>query len=175
MRHTFGTLLSKGGVTPRTAQAAMRHSDVNLTMQRYTDPKLLDVCGALDSLPALPLAGQGGQAGETARAVRATGTESAAPESIHARSVQSLATPRATGLSPTSPHVPVLVPTTGQRSTMQSIVDILASETSGNTDGAAMGPNVLPVKHLRPLSTLDNGRTQERETGFEPATSSLGS
>ena len=27
LRHTFGTLLSKGGVTPRTAQAAMRHSD----------------------------------------------------------------------------------------------------------------------------------------------------
>ncbi len=30
MRHTFGTLLSKGGVTPRTAQAAMRHSDDRL-------------------------------------------------------------------------------------------------------------------------------------------------
>ena len=28
LRHTFGTLLSKGGVTPRTAQAAMRHSEL---------------------------------------------------------------------------------------------------------------------------------------------------
>ena len=55
MRHTFGTLLSKGGVTPRTAQAAMRHSDVNLTMNTYTDPKLLDVAGAMEALPALPL------------------------------------------------------------------------------------------------------------------------
>ena len=27
LRHTFGTLLSKGGVTPRTAQAAMRHCE----------------------------------------------------------------------------------------------------------------------------------------------------
>ena len=27
LRHTFGTLLSKGGVAPRTAQAAMRHSN----------------------------------------------------------------------------------------------------------------------------------------------------
>ena len=46
MRHTFGTLLSKGGVTPRTAQAAMRHSEIDLTMNIYTDPKLLDVAGA---------------------------------------------------------------------------------------------------------------------------------
>src|SRR5690606_5127922 len=56
LRHTVGTMLSKGGVLPRTAQATMRHSDVNLTMNVYTDPKLLDVAGALDSLPALPLA-----------------------------------------------------------------------------------------------------------------------
>src|SRR5262249_4734286 len=40
LRHTFGTLMSKGGVTPRTAQAAMRHSDIKLTMNVYTDPAL---------------------------------------------------------------------------------------------------------------------------------------
>ena len=56
MRHTFGTWLSKGGVAPRTAQTAMRHSDIDLTMQVYTDPKLLDVRGAVESLPQLPLA-----------------------------------------------------------------------------------------------------------------------
>ncbi len=56
LRHSFGTLLSKGGVAPRTAQAAMRHSTIDLTMNIYTDTKLLDVHGALDSLPALPLA-----------------------------------------------------------------------------------------------------------------------
>jgi hypothetical protein len=33
----------------------MRHSDIKLTMNVYTDPKLLDVRGALDALPALPL------------------------------------------------------------------------------------------------------------------------
>ena len=53
LRHSFGTLLSKGGVTPRTAQAAMRHSNIDLTMNVYTDPKLLDIQGALDSLPSL--------------------------------------------------------------------------------------------------------------------------
>src|SRR5262249_25263814 len=57
LRHTFGTLMSKGGIAPRTAQAAMRHSKLDLTMNVYTDPRLLDVRGALDALPALPLEG----------------------------------------------------------------------------------------------------------------------
>lgn len=55
LRMTFGTLLSKGGVSLRTAQAAMRHSDPKLTANIYTDPRLLDVAGALDSLPSLHL------------------------------------------------------------------------------------------------------------------------
>src|SRR5262249_51783805 len=48
LRTTFGTLLSMGGVAPRTAQAAMRHSDIKLTMTTYTDPKLLDVRAAVN-------------------------------------------------------------------------------------------------------------------------------
>ncbi|MFO0851838.1 MAG: tyrosine-type recombinase/integrase [Gemmataceae bacterium] len=55
LRTTFCTLLSKGGVAPRTAQAAMRHSDIKLTMGAYTDPRLLDVRGAVANLPALSL------------------------------------------------------------------------------------------------------------------------
>jgi integrase len=74
LRTTFGTWLSKGGVAPRTAQAAMRHSDIKLTMGVYTDPKLLDVRGALDALPALSLHAQ--QAAE--ESVQATGTDGAA-------------------------------------------------------------------------------------------------
>jgi integrase len=57
LRHTFGTFMSKGGITPRTAQAAMRHSKIDMTMNLYTDPRLLDVRGALDALPSLPLQG----------------------------------------------------------------------------------------------------------------------
>jgi hypothetical protein len=56
LRHSFGTFLSKGGVAPRTAQAAMRHSTIDLTMNVYTDPRLLDVHLALTTLPTLPLA-----------------------------------------------------------------------------------------------------------------------
>ena len=59
LRHTFGTHLSKNGVAPRTAQAAMRHSSLELTMNVYTHPSLLDVAGALDALPSLSLTTHG--------------------------------------------------------------------------------------------------------------------
>ncbi len=55
MRTTFGTLLSTTGTAPRTAQPAMRHSDIKLTVGVYTDPRLLDVRGAMEKLPSLPL------------------------------------------------------------------------------------------------------------------------
>lgn len=51
LRHTFGTHLSKAGVTPRVAMAAMRHSSLDLTMSIYVDPVLLDVGDAVDALP----------------------------------------------------------------------------------------------------------------------------
>lgn len=71
LRYTFGTLLSKGGVSPRTAQAAICHSKIDLTMNVYTDPKLLDVHGAVDALPTLNL-NSGPQT--EAQTMRATGT-----------------------------------------------------------------------------------------------------
>ena len=85
LRHSFGTLLSKGGVSPRTAQAAMRHSKIDLTMNCYTDPKLLDVHGALDTLPTLDL--NSSPTTET-QSIRATGTHgrNVGPASNHAQS-----------------------------------------------------------------------------------------
>jgi hypothetical protein len=83
LRTTFGTHLSKSGVAPRTAQAAMRHSDIKLTMGVYTDPKLLDVAGALDALPALPLDTE-----LRAQERRATGTAGAEPTSALAEATR---------------------------------------------------------------------------------------
>lgn len=40
----------------------MRHSEASLTANVYNDPKLLDVAGAVASLPDLPLGGVGEQA-----------------------------------------------------------------------------------------------------------------
>ena len=55
LRVTFATQLCAAGVPLRTAQAALRHSKPELTANIYTDPKLLDVAGAIDALPALVL------------------------------------------------------------------------------------------------------------------------
>ena len=57
LRHTFGTHLSKAGVAPRVAMAAMRHSSLDLTMNIYTDPVLLDVGAAVNALPTFASSG----------------------------------------------------------------------------------------------------------------------
>ncbi len=53
LRHTTATHLVKGNVAPRTAQTLMRHSDIRLTLNTYTDPRLLDTVSALDALPSI--------------------------------------------------------------------------------------------------------------------------
>ncbi len=53
LRHTFGTMLSKAGVAPRVAMELMRHTDLRLTMKVYTDPRVFDLSGAVESLPAI--------------------------------------------------------------------------------------------------------------------------
>ncbi|MFG0261517.1 MAG: tyrosine-type recombinase/integrase, partial [Novipirellula sp. JB048] len=55
MRHSTGTHLSAAGVSPRTAQAVMRHSDITLTMNTYTDERLLETSVAVELLPSLPI------------------------------------------------------------------------------------------------------------------------
>ena len=59
LRHTFGTHLARAGVAPRVAQAAMRHSSIDLTMNVYTDPTLLDVAGAVEALPRIESSDKG--------------------------------------------------------------------------------------------------------------------
>jgi len=153
LRHTFGTLLSKSGVAPRTAQAAMRHADVNLTMNVYTDPKLLDLAAAVETLPALPL---GPEVRQSARA-----QNSLSPNGAEYSSGASLA--------------PTLALTSGKCGQMASIADQIIGEASKQADGESLAVNGLVDKHLRPLSAVDNGRQAERETRLELATSSLGS
>lgn len=55
LRHTTGTHLAKAKVSPRVAQRFMRHSDIKLTMQTYSDASMLDEKEALDALPDMPL------------------------------------------------------------------------------------------------------------------------
>ena len=51
LRHTYGTFLSKAGVPVQLIQKAMRHSDPRLTMGTYSHLELIDVAGAVESLP----------------------------------------------------------------------------------------------------------------------------
>jgi len=53
LRTTFVTWLSVCGVDPRTAQELARHTDISLTMQNYTDPKLINLSAAIEKLPSL--------------------------------------------------------------------------------------------------------------------------
>ncbi len=129
LRTTFGTLMSKGGVAPRTTQAAMRHSDIRLTMGVYTDPKLLDVRGALDVLPALPLDGR------KRAAALATGTEDAAPRTL------------APLLAPT------LAPNADNQGVILSLIDILNSGEEMST----VAVSAVPVKRREPLTSAVNG------------------
>jgi len=53
LRHTFGSMLAASGVHPKTAQQLMRHSDINLTMSRYTHILRGQESHAINSLPDL--------------------------------------------------------------------------------------------------------------------------
>lgn len=56
LRHTLGTNLGRAGVAPRVAMAAMRHSDIKLTMSTYTDPSRLATADAFTLLPSFKTA-----------------------------------------------------------------------------------------------------------------------
>jgi len=132
LRHTFGTLLSKGGVTPRTAQEAMRHSDIGLTMNVYTDPKLLDVAGALGTLPALPLHGKQGISTEVAKA---TGTD----DLRH------------------SQFAPGFAPTLDKPSKSQSFPVKMAPMGKGTGEGGGIAVTSTVDKRKEPQSKIDSG------------------
>ncbi len=67
LRHTTGSWLAANGVHPKVAQAIMRHSDINLTMSRYTHTLKGQEAQAIRSLPDLSAA--------TAEQHKATGTD----------------------------------------------------------------------------------------------------
>jgi len=153
MRHTFGTLLSKGGVTPRTAQAAMRHSKVDLTMNVYTDPKLLDVAGAVETLPALPLGPESGQFDSARIAASATGTDDSAPRQF----------------------APEFAPTTGKPCISGSILGKVTGRADESVEAGTAAVSACPDNSNTPLTTAVNGVHDVGDTGLEPVTPSLSS
>ncbi len=55
LRHTAGSLLAASGAHPKVAQAIMRHSDINLTLSRYSHIYAGQEADAVAALPDLSL------------------------------------------------------------------------------------------------------------------------
>src|SRR5262249_42009102 len=53
LRLTFGTCLALAGVPLPVTQRLMRHSDPKLTSNIYTDVRIFDLQGAVESIPSV--------------------------------------------------------------------------------------------------------------------------
>jgi hypothetical protein len=120
----------------------MHHSTIDLTMNVCTDPKLLDVAGAMESLPTLPPR-YGGPT--VANVLNAMDTD----DSI---------------FSP-------LAPATGKASTLQAIVDRIVNESRRPASCESVAASAYLVNRNNPLTTTVNGLCKVEPTGIEPATS----
>ncbi len=149
MRHTFGTLLSKGGVSPRTAQAAMRHSKIDLTMNIYTDPKLLDVAGAMECSAGAASCGKGEQSGSRRRKGN-----------------------RDRRFRPLRQFAPKFAPTTGKPCILESILDKIDQQKQGKRGRRGRRRKCLPCQKKRPAdNVLSTGRFERgrRESNPQPS------
>ncbi len=75
LRHSTGSLLAAAGVHPKVIQSIMRHSDINLTMSRYTHIFRGQESEAIANLPDLSLPSKQNQ--------RATGTDDLAVDGAY--------------------------------------------------------------------------------------------
>jgi hypothetical protein len=148
LRHTFETWLSKGGVAPRVAQEAMRHSTIDLTMNAYIDPKLLDVHGALETIPAVPLDGGHQFTGQRAKA---TGTDDL----------------------PRSQFVLLFAPTSEFSGQTGSFPAKSAPRPEYRTEPSGHDISEVTVKRNNPLTVAVNGLHDVERRGVEPPTSAL--
>ena len=142
LRHTFGTMLSKAGVSPSVAQAAMRHSSIDLTMNIYTDPRLLDVQGAVESLPHISTTAVPNEN----RQRIAVGTES---------------------LSPSSVAVPVAVPADFSRVLQSTAVTLAAFRPEANF-ADTLAATAMSGNEKRSLSLTDNERSKSGWRDLNP-------
>jgi len=147
LRHTFGTMLSKAGVSPRVAQQAMRHSKIDLTMNLYTDPRLLDVQGAIESLPEFCV---------TNEPVENRHCLAAGAENFDLRSV-----------------TPTVTPTTDFSSLLQSIPVTLANFGSHPLAESKPCENAGKSHEKTPLTFTVNGVPEVEDRGLEPLTSCM--
>ncbi len=150
LRHSFGTHLSKAGVAPRVAQAAMRHTNISLTMGTYTDARLLDTSEATEALPIFR-----NQPARSATLKSRTIEAETASAPITDSTCETLEND-ATSISRT------LAPTTGQTGQNQSIA------VNRTTEDADDQETQKPSK-----STGNTGLPLVGDIGLEPTTSTM--
>lgn len=124
LRHSFITHIAKGNQNVKVAQRLARHSDVNLTLGRYTHLLLTDEAEGLAALPELPSLFDD-HTGQKEQILGATGTDDATGEKT----------------------LPLFLPKT---STAQCR-SMLKSEDSGSLGKPESSPNSEHEKSLKPL------------------------
>ena len=80
LRHSYISLITRGGVHPKIAQRLARHSTAELTLARYSHTLLTDESQALEVLPALPSVFHDGD--NRREALQATGTDNPTPKNL---------------------------------------------------------------------------------------------
>lgn len=94
LRHTTGSLLAASGVHPKVAQSIMRHSDINLTMSRYSHTYLEQESKAISRLPDFSLNG--------IQRAKATGTDGEQTDGAYKPAYKELAKNAYSGCHPSS-------------------------------------------------------------------------
>jgi integrase len=145
LRHTTGSWLAANGVHPKIAQTIMRHSDINLTMSRYTHTLTGQEAEAVKSLPSLSLSGTEAQ--------RATGTDGR-PE----------LTPESTPKSTLPPF------SVCSRLSVDGTKQALGKSKSANRKCSKTANLDAENTHLSPIVTGESGQPT---VGFEPTTPGL--
>ena len=149
LRHTYLTLLGRGGVDLRTAQELAGHSTPTLTA-RYTHRRLYDLAGAVEKLPSFLPAVE-----PAAQTLRATGTEGPSAAS------------KVTAIG-RRPYTPLTLAPDGDRGFMRT-----ADETASvggktrtvrnplHSQGVADGPGVKRGQRTFPSTGKGKGKRQK--------------
>jgi len=154
-RHATGSWLAANNVHPKVAQSIMRHSDINLTMSRYTHTLTGQESEAASKLPDLSLPSSQKQI--------ATGTDNqpiSAVQNVSEKSTPQL-TPKSTLTAYSGCNRPATVVTSlsRDREKVENHNTLQNGKLDNKSDG--ISPRVTDKKRIRP-------------TGFEPVTSGLG-
>ena len=153
LRHSTGSLLAASGVHPKVAQSILRHSDINMTMSRYTHTLIGQESAAVANLPDFSLPGQKSQ-----KAV-ATGTDGRSVNAVQEGSDQ--LTPKWT---------PFLTPTAFPEDDRSAAIGTERCDVpeTGRDDKDSSGGKL--DNRSDSLSSNDTTKKQTRLKGFEPLT-----